>query len=133
MALYLFTPDRFFNPTTTAFTTTNSYSTNGRSNNTRSIPQEIIFPSMPLATLTFRNLNIHYPTADPLRVFKEDEIPTSAPYSDRATEFSFSLGNTPGVMTRFSMSLVGPPGLLELALRAPSWHPTSLTGLIPSP
>ena len=33
-----------------------------------------------LPTLTLGNLNIHHPAADPLRVFKEDEIATSSPY-----------------------------------------------------
>jgi len=106
MALDLFTPDRFFNPSTTRFTIINSYSTKGRSNNTRSVPPDIIFPTSHMPTLTLGDLNIHHPTADPLRSFKEDEIATSAPYFDRATDLGFSLLNTPGVFTRFSMSLI---------------------------
>ena len=58
MALDLFTPDGFFNPSTTAFTIINSYSTKGRSNNTRSVPPDIIFPSSPLPTLTLGDLDI---------------------------------------------------------------------------
>ena len=111
MALDLFTPDGFFNPSTTGFTIINSYSTKGRSNNTRSVPVDIIFPSSPLPTLTLGDLNIHHPTADPLRVFKADEIATSTPYFDRATDLGFSLLNTPGVFTRLSMSLIGRPGV----------------------
>jgi len=80
MALDLFTPDGFCNPSTTGFTIINSSSTKGRSNNTRSVPPDIIVPSSPLPTLTLGDLNIHHPTADPLRTFKEDEIATSSPY-----------------------------------------------------
>ena len=96
MALDLFTPDGFFNPSTTSFTIINSYSTKGCSNNARSVPPDIIFPSSPLFTLTLADLNIHHPTADPLRTFNEDEIATSTSYFDRATDLRFSLLNTPG-------------------------------------
>jgi len=123
MALDLFTPDGFFNPSTTGFSIINSYSTKGRSNNTRSVPPDLIFPSSPLPTLTLCDLNIHHPTSDPLRVHKEDEIATSSPYFDRATDLGFSLLNTPGVFTRFSMSLVGRPGVLDLAFACPLLSP----------
>jgi len=132
-ALDLFTPNGFFNPSTTGFTIINSYSTKGRANNTRSVPPDIIFPSSLLPTLTLGDLNIHHPMADPLRTFKEDEIATSTPYFDRATDLGFSLLNTPGVFTRFSMSLVGRPGVLDLAIACHLLHPTSLNGLTPSP
>jgi len=115
MALDLFTPDGLFNPSTTGFTIINSYSTKGRSNNTRSVPPDIIFPSSALPTLTLGDLNIHHPTADPLRSFKEEEIATSSPYFDRAPDLGFSLLNTPGVFTRFSMALIGRRSVLDLA------------------
>ena len=114
MALDLFTTDGFFNPSTTGFTIINSYSTKGCLNNTRSVPPDIVFPADPLPTLTLGDLNIHHPTADPLRTFKEDELATSTPYFERATGLGFSLLNTPGVFTRFSMSLVGRPGVLRV-------------------
>jgi len=123
MALDLFTPDGFFNLPTTGLTIINSYSTKGRSNNTRAVPPHIIFPSGPLPTLTLGDLNIHHPTADPLRTFKEDEIATSFPYFDRATDLGFSLLNTPGVFTQFSMSLIGRPGVLDLAFPCPLLTP----------
>jgi len=123
MALDLFTPDGFFNPATTGFTIINSYSTKGRLNNTRSVPPDIIFPASSLPTLTLGDLNIHHPIADPLRTFKEDELATSSPYFDRATELGFSLLNTPGVFTRFSMSLIGRPGVLDLAFACPLLAP----------
>jgi len=119
MALDLFTPDGFFNPSTTGFTIINSYSTKGRLNNTRSVPPDIIFPATPLPTVMLGDLNIHHPTADPLRTFKEDELATATPYFARATELGFSLLNTPGVFTRFSMSLIGRPGFLDLAYACP--------------
>jgi len=123
MALDLFTPDGFFNPSTTGFTIINSYSTKGRLNNTRSVPPDIIFPASPLPTLTLGDLNIHHPTADPLRVFKEDELATSTPYFDRATELGFTLLNVPGVFTQFSMSLIGRPGVIDLAFACPLLAP----------
>ena len=123
MALDLFTPDACFNPSTTGFTIINSYSTKGRSNNTRSVPPDIIFPSSPLPTLTLGDLNIHHPTSDPLRTFKEEEIATSPPYFDRATDLGFSHLNTPGVFTRFSMSIIGRPGVLDLAFACPLLAP----------
>jgi len=119
MGLDLITPDGFFNPSTTGFTIINSYGTKGRLNNTRSVPPDIIFPASPLPTLTLGDLNIHHPTADPLRVFKEDEIATSSPYFARATELGLSRLNVPGVFTRFSMSLIGRPGVLDLAFACP--------------
>jgi len=123
ITLNLFTPDSFFNPSTTGFTIINSYSTKGRSNNTRSVPPDVIFPSSPLPTLTLCDLNIHHPTADPLRTFKENEIATSTPYFDRATDLGFSLLNTPGVFTGFSMSLIGRPSILDLAFACPLLAP----------
>ena len=123
MALDLFTPDGLFNPSTTGFTMVNLYSTKGRLNNNCSVPAEVILPSPPLPTLTLGDLNIHHPTADPLRVFKEDELATSIPYFDGATELGFTLLNTPGVFTRFSMSLVGCPGFLDLAFACPLLAP----------
>jgi len=118
-----FTPDGFFNPSTTGLTIINSYSTKGLSNNTRSVPPDLIFPSSPLPTLTLGDLNIHYPTSDPLRTFNEDEITTSARYFERATDLGFSLLNTPGVFTWFSMSFIGRPGVLDLAFACPLLEP----------
>ena len=119
MALDLFTADGFFNPSTTSFTIINSYSTKGCANNTCSVPLDIIFPSNPLPTLTLGDQNIYHPTADPFRTFKEDEIATSTPYFNRTTDLGFSLLNTPGVFTRFSMSLIGRPGVLDLTFACP--------------
>ena len=133
MALDLFTPNGFFNPSTTGFTRINSYSTKGRANNTASVPPDIIFPSSPLPTLTLGDLNIHHPTADPLRSFKEDEIATSTPYFDRATDLGFSLLNTPGVCTWFSMSLVGRPRVLDLAFACPLLSPYFSEWSVPLP
>jgi len=123
MALDLFTPDGFFNPSTTGFTIVNSYRTKGRLNNTRSISLEIIFPPAPLPTVMLGDINIHHSTANPLRTFKEDELAISMPYFDRATDLGFTLLNVPGVFTRFSMSLIGHPGVLDLAFTWPLLAP----------
>jgi len=63
MALDLFTPDGFFNPSMTRFTIINPYRTKGRSNNTRSVPPDLIFPHLPGPTLT---LGDHYPSGNSL-------------------------------------------------------------------
>ena len=123
MALDLFTPDGPFNSSTTGFTIVNSYSTKGRLNITCSIPPEIIFPASPLPTLTVGDLNIHHPTADPLRIFKDDKLATSTPYFDRAKELGFTLLNVPGVFTQFSMSLIARPCVLDLAFACPLLAP----------
>jgi len=111
MALDLFTPDGFLNPSTTCFTIVNSYSTKGRRNHTRSVSLEGIFPVSLLPTLMLGDLNIHHPTADPLRTFKENELATSMPYFDRATDLGFTLLKVPGIFTWFSMSLIERPGV----------------------
>jgi len=76
--------EAFFNTSTTKFSIINSYSSKGRSNNSHSVPVDMVFPAAPQPTLTLGDLNIHHPTSDPFRVFKEDEIATSTPYFDRA-------------------------------------------------
>ena len=123
MALDLFTPEGFFNTSTTGFTIVNSYNTKARLKNSRSVPPDILFPASPLPTLTLGDFNIHHAMADPLRTFKEDELATSTPYFDRATELGFSLLNTPGVFKRFSMSLIGRPGAHDLACAGPLRSP----------
>ena len=111
------TPDGFFNPSLSTFTIMNSYSTKAGSNNTGFVPADLIFPQLPGPTLTLGDLNIPHATADPLRgfQFKEDELATSIPYFHRARELGFSLLNTRGVYSRFSMSLLGRPGVLDVA------------------
>jgi len=135
MALDLFTPDGFCNSSPTSFIISISYSTKGRSNNTRSVPADIIFPASALPTLTLGDLNIHHPTADPLRVFREDGLATSTSYFDRVTELGFSLLHTLGVFPRFSMSLIGRPGVLDLAFACPLLAPyfTEWSDPLPSP
>jgi len=135
MALDIFSPDGLFNISTTRFTIINSYSTKGLSNNTGTVPADITFPAATLPTLTLGDLNIHHITSDPLRVFKEAELATSTPYFARATELGFSLLNTLGVFTRFSMSLIGRPDVLDLAFACPLLAPyfTEWSDPLPSP
>jgi len=119
VALALFTPAAFFHPSLTKLSIINSYCTKGASNNIRIVPPDLIFPILSHPPLTLGELNLHYLTSDPLRRFKDDEIATSTPYFDRATELSFSLLNPHSTYTRFSMSHVGRPGVLDLALACP--------------
>jgi len=65
--------------------------------------------------MTFGDLILHDPTSDPLRAFKDDELAVSCSYFTRATDLGFSLLDTPWVYTRFSMSIIGRPGVLDLA------------------
>jgi len=116
----------------TGFRIINSYSTKGPSNNTHSVPSDIIIPSLPGPTLTLGELNIHHLSADSLRSLKEDEMAPSVPYMDRATELGYTLLNTPPVYTWFSMSLVGRLGVLDLAFACPllgSWFSEWSDGL----
>jgi len=115
MALDLFTPDAFFDHSRIGFMFVNSYSTKGRSNKTRSVPADLIFPVLPDSLLTLRDVNIHHPTTDPIQSFKEDELATSIPCFDRATELGYCLLNTPRVYTQVSMSLIGRSGVIDLA------------------
>lgn len=78
---------------------------------------------MPGLTPTLGDLDIHHPTADPLRTFKEDELATAVPYFARATELGLSYLNTPRVFTPFSMSLVGRPRVIDLAFACPLLAP----------
>ena len=141
MARGLFTPEGFFNTSMPSFTMINSYRTKGMSTNTRSVPHDLIFPSLLGSTLMLDDLNIYYPTSDPLRNFNDDEIATLVPYFNWATESRFSLLNMAGVSTRFSMSLVGRPRVLDLPFACPllipyfsEWsHPLPSTGSITSP
>ena len=89
MALDLFTPHGFFNTSMSSFSILNSYSTKGQSNKTHSVPPDPIFPNLPGPTLRLGDLNIHDPTANSLRSFKEDEISPSVPYFDRTTDRGF--------------------------------------------
>jgi len=119
--LDLFTPEGFFNPSMFGFIIHNTYSTQGRFNNTCSVLADLIFAARPGPVLTLGDLNIHHPTANPLRIFKEDELATLVPYFGQATELEYTLLNilVPGVYTRVSMSLVGRPGVLDLAFACP--------------
>ena len=119
MALDLFTPYGFFHHSLTKFSIINSYSTKGPSNNTRTVPPNLIFPVVSHPTLMLGDLNLHHPTLDPLRGFTEDELATSGPSFHRATELGFSLINPPGMYTWFPMSHVGRPGVLDLAFPCP--------------
>ena len=123
MALELFTPNGFFDPSLVGFTIVNSYSIKGRSNNTSSVPPDLIFPVLSGPVFTLGDLNIHHRTADPLRAFEEEELAISIPYFDRATDLSFSLLNSAGVYTRFSMSLVGTLGVIDLPFACPLLAP----------
>ena len=62
MALEPFTPDRFFDPSMVGFTIDISYSTKGRSKNTRLVLADLILPDLSGPVLTLGDLNIHHPT-----------------------------------------------------------------------
>lgn len=102
----------------TGLTIINSYSRKVRSNNTRSVSPDLIFPCLPSSTLTQGDFNIDHP-ADPLRAFNEDEIAPSVHYFDKATELRYLLLNMLRLCTRFFSLPVDRPGVLDLAFACP--------------
>ena len=119
MALDPFTQDRFFLSRLTMFSIINWYSTNGSSNNPRTVPPDVVFLSLSCPTLTLGDLNCHPPTSNPQRAFQEHEIAFCGPYFVRATDLNISLLNTPGIYPCFSMSTVGRLGIDDPAFACP--------------
>ena len=86
-----------------------------------------IFPPGAAATLVTRDFNLHHYSTDPSRVVSQTELLTADPFFSMADLWGFSLLNTPGVYTRFPLSGVGRPSVLDLAFASCSLSPF-LTG-----
>jgi len=65
------------------------------------------------------DLNINNPLADPLRSFSSQEVSSSAPYFELAALGGFALLNSPGVYTRFPLSVKAHPSVIDLDFSNP--------------
>jgi len=65
------------------------------------------------------DLNINNPLADPLRSFSSQEVSSSAPYFELAALGRFALLNSPGVYTRFPLSVKAHPSVIDLDFSNP--------------
>ena len=88
----------------------------------RFTPHEI-FPLGAVATLVAGDFNLHHYTTDPTRAISRKEYLASDPFFSAAEQRGFSLLNTPGVYTRFPLSGIGRPSVLDLAFASASLSP----------
>ena len=96
-------------------------------------PARAVLPGKALSarstpTLVLGDFNIQYPTANPARYFKPEELALSRPWFDRASLTGYSLINTPGEYTYFPPNQTNRPSVLDLAFAnqsllnlAPKW------------
>ena len=82
-----------------------------------------IFPLGTTPTFVAGDFNIHHYTADPVRAVSRKEYLASEPFFSMADTRGFSLLNTPGVYTRFPLSGIGRPSVLDLAFASASLVP----------
>ena len=66
------------------------------------------------------DFNIHHPLSDTLRIHSQAELHASFPYFSRAADLGYALLNTSGVYTRFPLSNVGRPSVIDLAFASPA-------------
>src|SRR5205807_963701 len=79
----------------------NSYSVNGTSCSSRTLPPQNLFPTHSFPTITMVDPNLHHPLPDTLRELSSEDISVSAPYFERAADLRYSLLNVPSIFTRF--------------------------------
>ena len=82
-----------------------------------------ICPPGATATLVAGDFNIHHYTSDPGRAVSRREFLASDPFFSMADTRGFSMLNTPGVYTRFPLSGIGRPSVLDLAFASASVTP----------
>ena len=83
-----------------------------------------IFPPGASATLVAGDFNLHHYSTDPGRAVSRREYQASEPFFSTADHRGFSLLNTPGVYTRFPLSGIGRPSVLDLAFSSASLTPS---------
>src|SRR5437899_5312432 len=101
----------------------NSYSVNGTSCSSRTLPPQDIFPAHSFPTVTMGDFNLHHPLPDPLRELSSQDISVSAPDFERAADLGYSLLNVPGIFTRFPFDSSSRPGVLDISFANPSAAP----------
>jgi len=102
-----------------SFRLINAYSINSADRRVHSVPPESLFPDTGLPLLVVGDLNIHNPLADPLRPFSSRQVSSSALYFELAALGGFALLNSPGVYTRFPLSGMAHPSIIDLAFANP--------------
>ena len=85
-------------------------------------PMEI-FPPGPAAMLVAGDFNLHHYSSDPSRQVSRREYLASDPFFSEADQKGFTLLNTPGIYTRFPLSGIGRPAVLDLAFASESLTP----------
>src|SRR5437868_6256283 len=101
----------------------NSYSVNGTSCSSRTLPPQDLFPAHSFPTVTMGDFNLHLPLPDPLRELSSQDISVSAPYFERAADLEYSLLNVPGIFTRFPFDSSSRPGVLDISFANPEAFP----------
>src|SRR5205807_8536918 len=99
MAIDIHSQQGLFSSKHKIFRLYNSYSVNGTSCSSRTLPPQDLFPSHPFPAITMVDFNLHHPLPDPLRELSSQDISASAPYFNRAADLDFSLLNVPATFT----------------------------------
>ena len=124
--LDIYTPKGCFGTNSPKFRLTNVYS-RSLPGSTKSVDPPDALPDVDFPCLVAGDFNIHNHAADPLRIISHSEEKASTPYFDRATDFAYSLLNTPGVYTRFPLSGLFRPSAIDLAFANPLIRPAFLS------
>ena len=130
--LDIYTPTGCFGTGSPRFRLTNVYS-RSLPGSTKSVDPPDALPDVDFPCLAAWDFNIQNHTVDPQRVISRSEEKASTPYFDRATDLAYSLLNTPGVYTRFTLSGTFRPSAIDLGCANPlirpafmSWDATTL-------
>jgi len=99
----------------TRFRIINAYNLPRKSAPFRSISPPELFQDNDFPTMVVGDLNLHHPSADPLRTFDSKEYNLSHPYYSQASEHGYSLLNQTGLYTYFPFAHNARPSVLDLA------------------
>jgi len=111
----IFAPEGFFELQFTRFRIINAYNLPLKSAPFRTISSPDWFQDNAFLTMVVGDLNLHHPSADPLRTFDSKEYNLSHPYYSQASEHGYSLLNQPGLYTYFPFAHNARPSVLDLA------------------
>ena len=111
----IFAPEGFFELQFTRFRVINAYNLPLKAAPFRTISPPDLFQDNAFPTMVVGDLNLHHPSADPLRTFDSKEYNLSHPYYSQASEHGYSLLNQPGLYTYFPFAHNARPSVLDLA------------------
>src|SRR5437879_584499 len=111
----------------------NSYSVNGISCSSRTLPPQVLFSEYPFPTITMGDFNQHHPLPDPVRELLSQDISVYASYFDRATDLDYSLLNIPGIFTQFPFDSSSRPRVLDISFANSATAPFFQSWEAPSP